>query len=163
MNYDASGGVLILTNSLFPVQYAGNKDPFRVTVILSCVQLISVLLTATSTDQFGRRPLTIYPYAITSLSVLCLGIIGCFNYTTPALSSLLVSLKYGLNRCDDVLTLQCRFSSLVWQPSQPQVPLPLGMLMLRKFRSSVCVQRLQDSHWPFPILLPSCLVSARRR
>ncbi|KAG2412159.1 hypothetical protein HFD88_009715 [Aspergillus terreus] len=71
-------------------QYAGNKDPFLVTVILSCVQLISMILTATLTDQFGRRPLTVYPYGVTSLSVLCLGIIGCFDYTKPSLSSLLI-------------------------------------------------------------------------
>lgn len=72
------------------VQYAGFKDPFLVTVILSCVQLISMLITATITDQLGRRPLTIYPYAVTVLADLCLGIIGCFDYTKPATSSLLV-------------------------------------------------------------------------
>jgi MFS family permease len=62
-----------------------------VTVILSCVQLISMIMTAVTTDKFGRRPLTIYPYAVTSVSVLCLGIIGCFDYTKPSTSSLLVS------------------------------------------------------------------------
>lgn len=49
-----------------------------------------MLVTATCTDSFGRRPLTVYPYAVTVASVLCLGIIGCFNYTTKALGSLLV-------------------------------------------------------------------------
>lgn len=73
------------------VQYAGSKDPFMVTVILSCVQLISMLITAVTTDKLGRRPLTIYPYAVTSVSVLCLGIIGCFDYTKASTSSLLVS------------------------------------------------------------------------
>jgi MFS family permease len=76
------------------VQYAGSNDPFLVTLILSCVQIISMLLTAGLTDRFGRRPLTVYPYAVTSLSVLCLGIVGCFDYTSAALSSLLV----GCNR-----------------------------------------------------------------
>lgn len=61
-----------------------------VTIILSCVQLISMLATAVTTDRFGRRPLTVYPYGVTVISVLCLGIIGCFNYTTKSLSSLLV-------------------------------------------------------------------------
>lgn len=51
-----------------------------------------MLATATLTDRFGRRPLTVYPYAVTVVSVLCLGIIGCFDYTTNALSSLLVFL-----------------------------------------------------------------------
>jgi hypothetical protein len=50
-----------------------------------------MLLTATCTDSFGRRPLTVYPYAVTVISVLCLGIIGCFDYTTKALGSLLAS------------------------------------------------------------------------
>lgn len=50
-----------------------------------------MVLTATLTDQFGRRPLTVYPYAVTAVSVLCLGIIGCFDYTTKAIGSLLVS------------------------------------------------------------------------
>lgn len=72
------------------VQYAGSKDPFMVTVILSCVQLISMMATALTTDKFGRRPLTVYPYAVTSISVLCLGIVGCFDYTKVSLSSLLV-------------------------------------------------------------------------
>jgi len=50
-----------------------------------------MILTCTLTDSIGRRPLTVYPYAITVVSVLCLGIIGCFDYTTKALGSLLVS------------------------------------------------------------------------
>ncbi|KFX94393.1 hypothetical protein V490_04370 [Pseudogymnoascus sp. VKM F-3557] len=78
------------TYAVYFFQYAGNNNPFLVTVILSCVQLISMILTAAFTDAFGRRPLTVYPYAVTVLSVLCLGIIGCFDYTKPALSSLLI-------------------------------------------------------------------------
>ncbi|KAK6077039.1 MFS alpha-glucoside [Seiridium cupressi] len=78
------------TYATYFFQAAGNKNPFLVTVILSCVQLISMILTATTTDRFGRRPLTVYPYAVTVVSVLCLGIIGCFDYTQPATSSLLV-------------------------------------------------------------------------
>lgn len=78
------------TYAVYFFQYAGNKNPFLVTIILSCVQLISAIFTATLTDQFGRRPLTIYPYGITVISVLCLGIIGCFDYTAKATSSLLI-------------------------------------------------------------------------
>lgn len=51
-----------------------------------------MIMTAVSTDKLGRRPLTVYPYAITVLSLLSLGIVGCFDYSKPALSSLLVSL-----------------------------------------------------------------------
>lgn len=51
-----------------------------------------MILTATLTDSLGRRPLTVYPYAVTSLSVLCLGIMGCIDYTKPAASAALVSI-----------------------------------------------------------------------
>ena len=72
------------------VQLAGNKDPFTVTVILACVQLLSVLLSASTTDRYGRRWQTIIGYAVTVLSVLSLGIVGCFDYTSKALGSLLI-------------------------------------------------------------------------
>ncbi|TVY42986.1 Alpha-glucosides permease [Lachnellula occidentalis] len=78
------------TFAVYFFQYAGNSNPFLVTVILSAVQLLSMVLTATLTDQFGRRPLTIYPYGVTTISVLCLGIIGCFDYTGKATGSLLI-------------------------------------------------------------------------
>ncbi|KAJ5090786.1 hypothetical protein N7532_009470 [Penicillium argentinense] len=78
------------TYATYFFQNAGSKDPFMVTVILSCVQLISMIMTAVTTDKLGRRPLTIYPYAVTSVSVLCLGIIGCFDYTKTSTSSLLI-------------------------------------------------------------------------
>ncbi|KAF5563905.1 maltose permease [Fusarium phyllophilum] len=78
------------TYATYFFQYAGNKDPFLVTLILSSVQLISMIATATLTDSIGRCPLTVYPYAVTVVSVLCLGIIGCFDYAAKATSSLLI-------------------------------------------------------------------------
>ncbi|KIH95184.1 hypothetical protein SPBR_03440 [Sporothrix brasiliensis 5110] len=78
------------TYAAYFFQKAGSTDTFMVTIILSCVQLISMLVTAVTTDRFGRRPLTVYPYAVTVVSVLCLGIVGCFNYSTKQLSSLLI-------------------------------------------------------------------------
>lgn len=81
--------LLLLLTQL--VQYAGNKNPFLVTVILTCCQILSMIFTATLTDRFGRRPLTVYPYAVTVVAEFCLGILGCFNYKDQALSSLLVS------------------------------------------------------------------------
>lgn len=65
-------------------------------MILSSVQLISMIMTATLTDQIGRRPLTVYPYAVTVMSVLSLGIIGCFDYTGKATSSLLVGIPMDM-------------------------------------------------------------------
>ncbi|WVF71848.1 hypothetical protein IAT40_006657 [Kwoniella sp. CBS 6097] len=78
------------TYAVYFFQLAGNKDPFLVSVILGCVQLIAMLITATLTDSLGRRPMTIYPYAVTTGSVLALGIIGCFDYSSKSLGSLLI-------------------------------------------------------------------------
>ncbi|KAL4746877.1 hypothetical protein BDW72DRAFT_206984 [Aspergillus terricola var. indicus] len=78
------------SNVTYFFQYAGNSDPFLVTLILSCVQILSMIVTSTLTDRLGRRPLTVYPYSVTVLSVLALGIVGCFDYTTSSLSSLLI-------------------------------------------------------------------------
>ncbi|KAK6201791.1 hypothetical protein LQW54_009370 [Pestalotiopsis sp. IQ-011] len=78
------------TYATYFFQYAGNKNPFLVTLVLSCVQLISMILTTVTTDRVGRRPLTVYPYAVTVVSVLCLGIMGCVDYTKQATSALLV-------------------------------------------------------------------------
>ncbi|WWD09795.1 hypothetical protein V865_007923 [Kwoniella europaea PYCC6329] len=76
--------------STYFFQLAGNKNPFLVTVILGCVQLLAMLITASLSDAVGRRPLTVYPYGVTSLSVLALGIIGCFDYSSKSLGSLLI-------------------------------------------------------------------------
>jgi len=51
-----------------------------------------MITTATLTDRLGRRPLTVYPYAVTVISVLCLGIVGCTDYSKKETSSLLVSI-----------------------------------------------------------------------
>lgn len=78
------------TYATYFFQAAGNKNPFLVTVILGCVQILSMIVTSTLTDRFGRRPLTVYPYAVTVISLLSLGIVGCFDYTKKDTSSLLV-------------------------------------------------------------------------
>lgn len=48
------------------------------------------IITDTATDRLGRRPLTVNPSFATVLLVLALGIVGCYDYTTKALSLLLV-------------------------------------------------------------------------
>ncbi|KAH7400436.1 MFS transporter [Cadophora sp. MPI-SDFR-AT-0126] len=78
------------TYATYFFQAAGNSNPFLVTVILGCVQILSMIVTSTLTDSIGRRPLTVYPYAVTVASVLSLGIVGCFDYKKQATSSLLV-------------------------------------------------------------------------
>lgn len=55
------------------------------------------MATAVSIDKLGRRPLIIYPYSVTCVSALCLGIMGYFDYTKPSTSSLLVSLSHEWN------------------------------------------------------------------
>ncbi|KAF8851310.1 MFS transporter [Acephala macrosclerotiorum] len=78
------------TYATYFFQAAGNSNPFLVTVILGCVQILSMIITSALTDHLGRRPLTVYPYAVTVLSVLSLGIVGCFDYSKKDTSSLLV-------------------------------------------------------------------------
>jgi len=78
------------TYATYFFQAAGNSNPFLVTVILGCVQIMSMIVTSTLTDKLGRRPLTVYPYGVTVLSVLSLGIVGCFDYKKKDTSSLLV-------------------------------------------------------------------------
>ncbi|ODN75042.1 hypothetical protein L202_06262 [Cryptococcus amylolentus CBS 6039] len=78
------------TYATYFFQLAGNSNPFLVTVILSCVQLLSMLITCSLSDNLGRRPLTVYPYAVTVGSMLALGIIGCFDYASKSLGSLLI-------------------------------------------------------------------------
>lgn len=56
-----------------------------------------MLITVSLSDNIGRRPLTVYPYGITVLSVLSLGIIGCFDYSSKTLGSLLVSAVLSLH------------------------------------------------------------------
>lgn len=73
------------------VQVAGNKDPFLVTVILSCVQLISMCFTMVLVDQWGRRPLTVYGYTVTVLADFGMGATGMYDVAgRPELGSLLV-------------------------------------------------------------------------
>lgn len=62
------------------------QDPFTVTVILACVQMISILMTAFLTDSIGRRPMTVYGFFLAALAVLAVGILGLFDYTSVCLA-----------------------------------------------------------------------------
>lgn len=79
-----------------PAQLAGARDPFQVTVILACVQVASIILVSIYTDV-GRRVPTVYGFGIASVSVLAIGIIGCFDYESKSLGSLLVSFSSSSN------------------------------------------------------------------
>lgn len=142
------------------VQYAGNKNPFLVTVILSSVQLLSMLVTTATTDKFGRRPLTVYPYAVTVISVLCLGIIGCFDFESSALSSLLVSLDQSTAPANQAH--YSRSSLPAWPPSQRQVHRRLDTPTLRRSLSNVFALRQPDGLLHSQISGPFCSVSVLR-
>jgi SP family general alpha glucoside:H+ symporter-like MFS transporter len=72
-------------------QVAGNKDPFLVTVILACVQLMSMLGTMCVVDSWGRRPLAVYGYMITVGADFGMGAVGFYDVKgRPAMGSLLV-------------------------------------------------------------------------
>jgi MFS family permease len=125
-----------ISDTRYSVQYAGNKDPFLVTLILSCCQIIAMIFTSTLTDRFGRRPLTVWPYAVTVLSVLCLGIIGCVDYTQKATSSLLVCFEYQFKH---LMMANDRFRSSLraWQLFPLLVPPLLDMPMPPKSLGSL--------------------------
>lgn len=78
------------TYSTYFFQLAGAKNPFQVTVILGCCQLVAMLATIVSVDKIGRRPLTVYGYAITVAAVTGLAIVGFFDYKSATLGSLLI-------------------------------------------------------------------------
>ncbi|ORY58349.1 sugar transporter [Leucosporidium creatinivorum] len=84
-----TGLSLVNSYSTYFFSLAGNKDPFRVTVILACVQIASIIAVSLYTDT-GRRQATVWGYAIAAVSVLAIGIIGTQNYTSSALGSLLI-------------------------------------------------------------------------
>lgn len=107
-----------------------------------------MIFTATLTDKVGRRPLTVYPYAVTVVSVLCLGIIGCFDYTSKTLGSLLVG-RLTSARVRS-LTVTSRSSLRVWLRSLLRGHPPSDMLMLRKSLNNDYVRRQPAGHWPFP-------------
>lgn len=71
-------------------QLAGNSDPFTVTMILALCQLVGVMACALLSDRFGKRWFTIGMFGSAAVAVLCIGIVGCFNYTSKELGSLLV-------------------------------------------------------------------------
>ena len=59
-------------------QTAGFADPFLITVILSCVQIISMIITMFLVDIWGRRPLVVYGYFLTVLADLGMGATGLY-------------------------------------------------------------------------------------
>lgn len=77
-------------------QLAGNSDPFTVTMILALCQLVGVMACALLSDRFGKRWFTIGMFGSAAVAVLCIGIVGCFDYTSKELGSLLVRYMFGI-------------------------------------------------------------------
>ncbi|KAM0754628.1 general substrate transporter [Meredithblackwellia eburnea MCA 4105] len=86
-----TGLSLVNSYATYFFSLAGNKDPFKVTVILACVQVASIILVSMYTDV-ARRLSTVCGFGIAAVSVLAIGIVGCFNYTSKSLGSLLIFL-----------------------------------------------------------------------
>lgn len=61
------------------VQAAGNADPFQVTVILACCQIMAMLFAMAISDRFGRRPLAVYGYMVTVAADFGMGAMGTQN------------------------------------------------------------------------------------
>ena len=66
------------------------------TVILGVCQLLGVLTSSITSDKFGRRWLTLSLFGAGAISVLCIGILGSFDYQSEDLGSVLVSLPLTL-------------------------------------------------------------------
>lgn len=84
------GLAIFNTYAAYFFQAAGNDEPFFVIVLLAAMQLLSMAITCPLADRVGRRPLTVYPYAVTVLAVLGMGITGCFDLTSRAPAALLI-------------------------------------------------------------------------
>ena len=80
--------------TLMPPAYffdlAGNDDPFLVTVILGVVGLAACVVDAICVDRFGRRFMTVMGFSGACFGITLIAIIGCFDYESKSLGSVLV-------------------------------------------------------------------------
>ena len=65
----------------------------------------SDLLVSIYTDT-GRRAPTVFGFGIAAVSVLAIGIVGCFNYESSSLGSLLICERPLWNSLDSIFTLK---------------------------------------------------------
>lgn len=71
-------------------QLAGLPDPFLVTIITNCASLAAVVFDVLLIDRLGRRFMTLVGFGGCCLGVLIIAIVGCFDYSSPQLGSVLV-------------------------------------------------------------------------
>ncbi|WOO84104.1 High-affinity glucose transporter HXT2 [Vanrija pseudolonga] len=97
-----AGLALFTSYATYFFQLAGNKDPFNVTLILTCVGWASVLLDAALVDVIGRRRMTLIGFSGACTGVLIMAIIGCFQYENAKLGAVLVFGGVFANFCNQL-------------------------------------------------------------
>lgn len=70
------------------------------TVILGCLSLVAVILDANLVDRIGRRRMTLIGFTGACFGVSLMAIVGCFDYTSPQLGSVLVFAGVVANFCN---------------------------------------------------------------
>lgn len=84
-------GLSVFSNySAYFFQLAGNTQPFLVTIWLGIASLVSVSFDAALVDRIGRRRMTLIGFGGACFGVVLMAIVGCFDYTTKELGSVLV-------------------------------------------------------------------------
>ena len=63
---ELSGAVLMQTYATVVLVQSGLSDPFRITILITCVQLLGTMIGPILVDKIGRRPLV-----LCDLSILC--------------------------------------------------------------------------------------------
>lgn len=79
---------------------AGNSDPFMATTYLNLVSIVSCVADALLVDRIGRRRMTLIGFSGACVGVLLLAICGCFDYSQPALATVLVVACCIANFCN---------------------------------------------------------------
>jgi Sugar (and other) transporter len=76
------GQILILQYSTVILVQSGVADPFRITVIISCLQFLGTLVGPTLLDKFGRRPIAFYGFTVLFLLNMAAGGLAAADLTT---------------------------------------------------------------------------------
>ena len=84
------GLAVFSSNAAYFFDLAGNDDPFLVTVILAVVALAAVLFDAFFVDRLGRRMMVIIGFSGACFGITLIAIVGCLDYQSKSLGSLLV-------------------------------------------------------------------------
>jgi MFS family permease len=76
------GQILILTYSTVTLVQTGVGNPFQVTIIISCLQLLGVLIGPVFVDKLGRRPVILFGVPILLILNIAAGSLAATGLTT---------------------------------------------------------------------------------